>query len=778
MAQSRQLAAIMFTDIVGYTTIMGQDSDQALKLLQISKELQKPLVEKHQGEWLKEMGDGVLVKFYTATDAVNCAIEIQREARADFEAKLRIGIHLGDITVEAEDIFGDGVNVASRIEAQADPGGIYISESIEKAIRGQLKLELHDLGELNLKNVDYGVRTFAVQGVGLPVPGGFESDKSSLGDNTGVFKWTAVIALSLLVASWISYLIFLNNGIANPVEPEAVHLQIALPEDVYLAANTDYPVLTMSPDGSSIVFVGVKNGRRDLYIKNLIDPQIQIIKGTQDALHPFYSNDGNWIAFVRDTHVMKVSAQGGVPVAVHEITPMSVNRGLTWYQQDSVVHTPSPDGGLAIGSISGNTIRPVTDWKELIASEPYYWPSTIPEIGSILFTDFRSSKVEDQNISLYSRVTGEVKHLIDGGTYSRYSRGHVFFTRNGSLYKTGFDLQETATGSSEQVIESLYTNSNGSALYAVGGSNLVYVAEKKETGEDQLVWVDRDGNTELIFDNGKELEYPRISSSGDKIAITIFDGPNSDLWLLEMQRDILTRLTSHPGEDFGPVWHPNEKLLAFSSEIAQSNGENGPGLAVLKIHEDQPPERYLPSPGFGYWEFPLSWSPDGRYLMFAATTGNVKSHLEVMEFASRKRSLWYKTGQREGGAAFSPDGEWVVYTSRSSGRDEIYLRPFQNEGPTLQVSSDGGTEPIWSPDGNEIFYRNYDKFMSVKVNNYLPLELDRPVMLFEKSFKRVDYGGWQANYDINPDGSRFIMIKNTSQSRPRMIHVILNWDRL
>ncbi len=168
MPQTRQLAAIMFTDIVGYTALMGEDSNKALELVHISKEIQIPSVEKHHGQWLKEMGDGALAKFGTALDALNCAIEIQELARAKFDGKLRIGIHLGDITVENDDVYGDGVNVAARLESIADPGGIYISESIEKAIQGQIDLETKYLGEINLKNVAYALRTYAVQGNGLP----------------------------------------------------------------------------------------------------------------------------------------------------------------------------------------------------------------------------------------------------------------------------------------------------------------------------------------------------------------------------------------------------------------------------------------------------------------------------------------------------------------------------------------------------------------------------------------------------------------------------------
>jgi len=167
---TRQLASIMFTDIVGYTALMGKDEAKALAMVRKSKEIQQPMVEKHNGRWLKEMGDGTMLRFPSALDAVLCAKEIQRGARADLDCQLRIGIHLGDIVEENEDIYGDGVNIASRIQSIADPGGIYVSESVAKAVRGHADIHWQYLGEAELKNVDYPVKTYALQGVGLPDP--------------------------------------------------------------------------------------------------------------------------------------------------------------------------------------------------------------------------------------------------------------------------------------------------------------------------------------------------------------------------------------------------------------------------------------------------------------------------------------------------------------------------------------------------------------------------------------------------------------------------------
>ncbi|MCG8450238.1 MAG: adenylate/guanylate cyclase domain-containing protein [Pirellulales bacterium] len=195
----------MFTDIVGYSSISGQDQSKALNLVRTSKEIQKPIVEKHNGRWLKEMGDGAMAQFNSALDAVSCAIEIQRAARSDFDGQLRIGIHLGDVTIENEDVFGDGVNIASRLESIADPGGIYISESIEKAIQSQIQLELKDLGALSLKNVRYPVRTFAILGHGFPIPD-FSRLQPYIIKKT---KWTRAILVSLVLAT-LTYILYTN----------------------------------------------------------------------------------------------------------------------------------------------------------------------------------------------------------------------------------------------------------------------------------------------------------------------------------------------------------------------------------------------------------------------------------------------------------------------------------------------------------------------------------------------------------------------------------------
>ena len=168
MTEQRKLAAVMFTDIIGYTALMSKDEQKALALLNKNRDLQKSLAKKHNGEFLKEMGDGTLLCFQSALDAVQCAMEIQESLKDDPNLNLRIGIHLGDIVFKEGDVFGDGVNVASRIENLAEPGGICISGQIFKIIKNKPGIDTVFLGERRLKNVEDPVMIYSLIGEGLP----------------------------------------------------------------------------------------------------------------------------------------------------------------------------------------------------------------------------------------------------------------------------------------------------------------------------------------------------------------------------------------------------------------------------------------------------------------------------------------------------------------------------------------------------------------------------------------------------------------------------------
>jgi len=208
----------MFTDIAGFTKMMGSDSTNALNLVSENRDLQKPLIEQHGGKWLKEMGDGVLASFSSAYNAVKCAIDIQQQANKHLKNKIRIGIHLGDVTMEEGDVFGDGVNIAARLESIADPGGIYISDSIHTSIRGNSDIKSIYLGEVQLKNVSEGIRTHAILGEGLPLPSRIKiKELTNSGANSKPIFRSATFYTIFIGALIIGGSLLWNNFFANKV---------------------------------------------------------------------------------------------------------------------------------------------------------------------------------------------------------------------------------------------------------------------------------------------------------------------------------------------------------------------------------------------------------------------------------------------------------------------------------------------------------------------------------------------------------------------------------
>ncbi len=248
--QSRQLAAIMFSDIVGYTDLMGKDQQRALEVVGKNRELHKPLIEQFGGRLIKEMGDGLMASFSTASEAIQCAHEVQKKAWSDEDLTLRIGIHLGEVVVEGHDVFGDGVNIASRLQTIADPGGIYISESVHKSIRG-MDITSKYLGELRLKNVDYPVKTYAIQGEGLPIPEARE-EKQLSGTFWAELQRRGVIraAISYLVVALLLFLLWNQAHSWDITLPQwsatlfITGLIVGFPVAMYLAWNYE-----RSPEG-------------------------------------------------------------------------------------------------------------------------------------------------------------------------------------------------------------------------------------------------------------------------------------------------------------------------------------------------------------------------------------------------------------------------------------------------------------------------------------------------------------------------------------------------
>ena len=213
MPSARQLAAIMFTDIVGYTALMGNNEQKAFTILNKNRALQKPIIEQYNGRWIKELGDGVMASFNTVSDAVTAAIKIQQACNIAKEFQLRIGIHLGEVVFENDDVFGDGVNIASRIQALAPPGGIWISEAVHHNVANKNNIETIFIKTENLKNVKEPVRIFQVKAEGIATPvAGAKYDNKDIVKTSDYKKLLPIAAAAIvIIAGYLIYISFQKN---------------------------------------------------------------------------------------------------------------------------------------------------------------------------------------------------------------------------------------------------------------------------------------------------------------------------------------------------------------------------------------------------------------------------------------------------------------------------------------------------------------------------------------------------------------------------------------
>ena len=458
-------------------------------------------------------------------------------------------------------------------------------------------------------------------------------------------------------ASWL-------KAPSDPGRP--AQMQVALPPGVLLAVDTEHPVLALSPDGTRLVFVGEEDGVRRLYIRDLAESEAQVIAGTEDAASPFFSSDGDWIGFITEKTLKKVSLEGGVPVAVQSSTPTVTNRGFTWSTSDTVIQSMSVNGGLYLGSVAGDAIRPADEWEALTERTlATAWPHALPGGEHVLFVDGSQGSPDETRIAVLDLESREIETLFRGGTNPKYSStGHLLFARSESLYAVPFDPDRAElTGGERKLLDGLMAAKNGVAQFAVGGGGtLAYVTGNAELGDHELVWVDRQGSSETILDRPLFSE-PRFSPDGTGLLVTSMTGANIDVWLFDLGRSTFTRLTSHSGEDLGALWSPDGKRLALASEVAENPENEGPALAWMPSF-NVTPDVLIQSPGFGNWEFPSSWSPDGKWLAYTTVRGAAQRDVWILSMEEDAEPIpFLESSARETAAMFSPDGRWIAYVS-------------------------------------------------------------------------------------------------------------------
>ena len=552
----------------------------------------------------------------------------------------------------------------------------------------------------------------------------------------------------------------------SPPSQRVSRTVINLPAGQQLAGLDIGPAVALSPDGTHLAYVARQGGTQQLYLRAMDSLEVKPIPGTEGAVNPFFSPDGQWVGFFAGGKLKKVSVSGG---AVLPLGDAATPRGASWGSQGIIAFTPILVGALQQVPDAGGAAQRLTRLGKGEIS--HRWPEFLPGGKAVLFAagprgiNFINSQVEVQSVG-----TGEGRNLVQGGTNPRYApSGHLIYAQGGSLMAVPFDLDRLAvTGLAVPVVEGvLQSLSSGAAEYSFSATgSLVYVPGGVQSTQSRLVWVSRNGAEQPLVAPALAYLAPRLSPDGRRVAVGIVE-QESQTWLYDLARETLTRFTFEGSVNYFPVWTPDGKRIAFESN------KEGPLNLFWQLADGSGGLERLTSSE--YIQAPASWSPDGQRLAFIEVNPTTGLDIWVLRLSDRKAQPFLRTPFNEGAARFSPDGRWLAYVSDESGRYEIYVQPYSGPGGKWQISTEGGTEPVWNPNGRELFYRNGDKMMAVEVAPQPSFAAGKPRTLFEGQY--MPTLTMPPNYDVSPDGQRFLMLKPGEQAAaaPTQINVVLNW---
>ena len=383
---------------------------------------------------------------------------------------------------------------------------------------------------------------------------------------------------------------------------------------------------------------------------------------------------------------------------------------------------------------------------------------------AIVFTILHERELSKARLAVLSLATGERHILLDEEGYApRYvASGHLVYGRAGIVMAVPFDLSTLAvTGNPVQMLDGVDTKVAGAQSIAVsGGGSLAYVPDSLSVSEERsLLWVDRNGQVTPVHGAPqRDYRMARLSPDGRQVALEV-RGAEQDIFVFDLQRGTLTGLTAAGSSIRFPAWTPDGERLSFRLDgNLQWKAADGSGSTETLLERDGR-------------QSPTAWSLDGSTLAFFEDAVTV----DIWLLQDGAVTPYLATGASEGPGAFSPDGRYLAYMSNESGALEVYVRTFPDpDGGRWQISTGGGAEPVWSPDG-ELFYRRGDTMISVRVQTEPELALGAQAELFSGSF--LSRSG-PARYDYDAGAERFLMLSaaEVDETALSAIHVVLNWD--
>lgn len=573
------------------------------------------------------------------------------------------------------------------------------------------------------------------------------------------FVWPAISGM-LLVA--LIALILTRPGGEQTSDPPIMRfpINLSVTSPLVLGAAT----LAIAPDGKNMVYLAGEPTNPQLYLRPLRQFDASPMAGSEGASDPFFSPDGQWVAFFSSGKIKKLSIFGGAPQEI--CTSPGFMRGGYWAEDNSIWFGQLNRG---IYRVPAGTDTPVeaTILDTTAGEISHRFPQVLPGGKWVIFTvkNNNITSFDDAVITAENIETHERHELVRGGSYGRYvSTGHIMYARGSSVYAVPFDLEKAkVTGPPFPVFEGGMLNpASGTANFDVSRTGvLIYTPVGPLSGNDATIsWMDRQGNPFPLLKEPRPYDNPKLSPDGSRIALTI-RAANDDIWTYDIARGSLTRLTFGGGNSDYPLWTPDGASIVFISERGRSievfrKSWNGTGGTDKLGNEN--------NAGF---VFRGDLAPDGKNILYGVA-GDIR--IMGIEPGAKWKPLIHSPAF-EDGPSLSPDGRLLAYLSDESGRIEIYVVPYPSLDGKWQISTEGPTTgAIWGPNGRELFYGSGGKLMKVDITyeNGIHFSPPRKVCDLPSSTFNV--------FDISHDGRRFVIgLSEGRKIQATQVNVVVGW---
>ena len=570
----------------------------------------------------------------------------------------------------------------------------------------------------------------------------------------------AMGAIILVLAAALAALLLRRPASASAVRP--VRFSVPIPPGTIYAPGPVSRGLSVSPDGTRLVVEAVSNGRRRLFLRALDSEKFTEIEGTLGASAHFWSPDSRFIAFFADGKVKKVTAAGG---PAEELCPASIDWLGTWGRDGTILLSQIPPGEPGIFRVSDRGGEPVrvlgVDPSDPVA---LLWPEFLPDGRHFLFQALTPNG-KSRELRVGSLDSREVRAITQLASRFEYAEpGYLIYVRDNALFAQPFDAKKAALYGEPTLVAENVHHFFGPGHAAFSVSQTGVIAYQTSETPVRLVWLDRRGRELGVLGQPAVVHFVRISPSGNRIAVDVEDNRfgTSDLWVYEAASGASTRLTSGQIDEGAPVWTPDGARLVF-----RVDDKGPPDIAEMVVESPGSERSLLILPGV---QQPEDISSDGRRLVFlqdAASTADI--WLASLE-GDHQPKPWFRTPFDERNPRFSADGRWIAYDSDESGTREVYVALTDGAGEKKRISPSGGRAPRWSRDGKELFYvAPDDSIVAVPVTSGASMQPGPGASLF-----RLETG--IRNFDVSPDGSRFLVTTPLEKSPESPIRVILNWN--